>query len=200
MAHVKKHIDIFATTISEFEYVANEELRKEILNSEFEQIKKAHTSTSNDINLQNKKQYKGFVVKIIDTAKEMCDFYGYEYDKLEITNMWINISQKGDTHMLHNHSNNIFSGVWYPFKNQITPIFFYDPRNVASFWQPRRKKLNVINSNMASFKNKQHLGLMFPSWLYHSVPPSDETRISLSWNIMIRGKYGEPNTLQNAHI
>ena len=32
--------------------------------------------------------------------------------------MWINYSQKGDMHNPHNHSNNIFSGVWYPFHNK----------------------------------------------------------------------------------
>ena len=58
--------------------------------------------------------------------------------EIEITNMWVNISQKGDAHMPHNHSNNIFSGVWYPFKNKITPIFFYDPRPVGNFWSPRK--------------------------------------------------------------
>jgi hypothetical protein len=27
-----------------------------------------------------------------------------------------------------------------------------------------------------------------------------EERISISWNIIVRGEYGEPNTLQNAYI
>ena len=63
MANVKKHIDIFATTISEFEYVADEDLKKEILNSEFEQIKKSHTSTSNDINLKTKNNIKNLLQK-----------------------------------------------------------------------------------------------------------------------------------------
>ena len=44
------------------------------------------------------------------------------------------------------------------------------------------------------------MGLIFPSWLMHFVPPVVSPRISISWNVLLRGEYGEPNTLQNAHI
>ena len=114
--------------------------------------------------------------------------------------MWINVSQKGDIHMPHNHSNNIFSGVWYPFPNKITPIYFFDPRQVANFWSPKKIKSNYHNSNVATFNNRQSLGLIFPSWLVHCVPPVEDTRVSISWNVLVRGDYGEPNALQNAHI
>ena len=137
---------------------------------------------------------------MVSTTKDIIKIYDWSYDKLEITNMWVNISQKGDAHMPHNHSNNIFSGVWYPFKNKITPIFFYDPRPVGNFWSPRKIKNNIHNSNIFSVNNKQSLGLIFPSWLVHCVPPADDTRVSISWNMLVRGDYGEPNTLQNAHI
>ena len=51
-----------------------------------------------------------------------------------------------------------------------------------------------------SFQPNKNLGYIFPSWLMHYVPPTTKNRISLSWNILIRGKYGEPNHLQNAYI
>ena len=44
------------------------------------------------------------------------------------------------------------------------------------------------------------MGLIFPSWLEHYVPPALNTRISLSWNILLRGEYGNPDILQNAYI
>ena len=34
----------------------------------------------------------------------------------------------------------------------------------------------------------------------HWVPQTHDERISISWNILVRGNYGEPDTLQNAHI
>ena len=53
---------------------------------------------------------------------------------------------------------------------------------------------------MAAYPNKKNLGLIFPSWLEHYVPPAVGNRISMSWNILIRGDYGQPDTLQNASI
>ena len=43
-------------------------------------------------------------------------------------------------------------------------------------------------------------GVVFPSWLQHWVPETKDERISIAWNAIVRGKYGEPNTLQNATI
>ena len=43
-------------------------------------------------------------------------------------------------------------------------------------------------------------GYIFPSWLEHWVPPTKNKRISISWNIILRGDYGMPGTLQNANI
>ena len=52
-----------------------------------------------------------------------------------------------------------------------------------------------------SFPNLKNQGLIFPSWLKHWVPPAKESRMSFSWNILIRGRYGESDdALQNAHI
>jgi len=36
--------------------------------------------------------------------------------------------------------------------------------------------------------------------LTHWVPPTGSERISVSWNFIIRGKYGEPNSLQDVNI
>ena len=51
-----------------------------------------------------------------------------------------------------------------------------------------------------SFDSQEGYGLIFPSWLQHWVPQTNDERISIAWNIIIRGEYGEPNTLQNAYI
>ena len=200
MGNVTRNHTLFPTIVNEFKYVADEKLRSYIVKEEFKQMTKRHSRTSVSNLLHKKVEYKGIVNKIMRTTKEVCDFYIFIYDEIEITNMWLNFSKAGDVHRTHNHSNNIFSGVWYPFSNSQTSIYFYDPRAVANFWLPNKKENNIINSSGWSMPNKQNLGLIFPSWLYHSVPPADGERISLSWNIILRGEYGEPNTLQNAHI
>ena len=118
-----------------------------------------------------------------------------------MTNMWINYSREGDMHAPHTHSNNTFSGVWYPFHSDVqVPIYFQDPRPSSGVWQPRKRKVNTLTSNLMSFKNRKDIGYIFPAWLMHYVPPALITRISISWNVLLRGEYGEPDTLQNAHI
>jgi len=32
------------------------------------------------------------------------------------------------------------------------------------------------------------------------VPQTPKDRISISWNVLLRGQYGQPNTLQNSYI
>ena len=44
-------------------------------------------------------------------------------------------------HSPHNHSNNIFSGVWYPFENKTqTPIFFKTQDHQSGVMQPTKTK------------------------------------------------------------
>ena len=136
----------------------------------------------------------------------------YEYDKIEITNMWANRLYKSDSHSPHTHSNNFLSGVYYLLgeKNETSPIQFFDPRVQVNILQPKRKNNNPNNSSMLSFDSVSGTGLIFPAWLQHWVPPTQlvfgqghptqHERISVSWNVLVRGHYGEPNTFQNAYI
>ena len=66
--------------------------------------------------------------------------------------------------------------------------------------RPKRKNLNMNNGNVISFDSKQNRMFMFPAWLSHWVPPTSNQRISISFNVILRGEYGEENTLQNANI
>ena len=202
MANVMKHHHLFPTLISQFEYVASDALLSVIENEDMiEKQMTFHSTASVDNKLQEKKEYQPLVKTILDNTKEICKMYEYEYEKLEITNMWINYAQKGDMHSPHNHSNNIFSGVWFPFHSKTqTPIYFQDPRPSNGIWQPRKTKVSNITTTLMSFKHKKDLGYIFPAWLMHYVPPAVSGRVSISWNILLRGKYGEPNTLQNASI
>ena len=113
--------------------------------------------------------------------------------------MWANKMQNGDVHPPHTHSNNFLSGVYYLKSNNTAPIQFFDPRPSASVLQPRNTP-NQYNSSMVKFDSIEGSGLIFPSWLQHWVPSPQEQRISVSWNILLRGNYGKQGTLQNAYI
>ena len=123
--------------------------------------------------------------------------------EIEITNMWGNIlrphSQRA--HAPHSHSNNFLSGVFYlKTSSDTSPIQFFDPRPQSSVLKPRKSGFNTLNSDMAQFDSETGWGGVFPSWLVHWVPETKDERISIAWNVIVRGEYGEPNTLQNAHI
>ena len=145
--------------------------------------------------------FKNFKNEIITLNKTILDKLEYEYEDILITSMWGNLLFPSQTHSPHTHSNNFLSGVFYLQGDEISsPIEFFDPRPQTGILIPRRKKNNIQNSNIVAFKPTENMGLIFPSWLQHWVRPTGSERISISWNIIIKGHYGEPHTLQNAYI
>ena len=145
--------------------------------------------------------FSTFRDNILSINKTILTSLGYEYEGLTITNMWGNIMRGGANHPPHTHSNNFLSGVYYlKAEGDTAPIQFFDPRVQSGVLVPRRKTNNKYNSSMMQFNSVTGKGFIFPSWLQHWVPPTEDERISVSWNIIVRGEYGEDNTLQNAHI
>ena len=198
---IKNHV-LFPTLVCEFQHAASKDLIKTIRNEKIQDKSALPFTTKNSIDneLQKKNEYKEIVDKILEVTEVICTLYNYEYKSLEITNLWINVAHKGELHPVHNHSNNVFSGVWYPFKSEKpTPIRFNDPRPANGILSPRGE-INEVTSTIRTIPNTKDMGLIFPSWLEHYVPPALNTRISLSWNILLRGEYGNPDTLQNACI
>ena len=99
MVNVTNTVKLFPTLVHEFIYDADENLKSNIQNQDVKRVKKSHTCTSKNNNLHLEPEFKGFVDKVISTTKEIIDiYYQWSYDKLEITSMWINVSQKGDAH------------------------------------------------------------------------------------------------------
>tara|TARA_B100000029_G_scaffold111440_1_gene103430 strand:- start:95 stop:703 length:609 start_codon:yes stop_codon:yes gene_type:complete len=145
--------------------------------------------------------FKHFKDNILKLHKEILEKLKYEYEDIVITNMWGNKLMPEGIHPPHTHSNNLFSGVFYLQTDLVSSnIQFFDPRPQSTVMVPRRKENTHENSDVMSFTTKQNTGYIFPSWLQHWVPPTGSERISLSWNIMIKGNYGEPKSLQNAYI
>ena len=185
---------IFPTVVSEFKHDMSSEEHGIVL-------KEIRSSKTNGI-LQTKddlhKKLPSFKTKVFETTEKICRESKYLYDTLEITGMWANMLKKGDSHPPHTHSNNVFSGVYY-LENG-APIQFFDPRPQASVLHPNLEYTTFDNSSMMQFDSQKGIGLIFPSWLQHWVPTTQKDRISISWNIILRGDYGQPNTLQNSSI
>ena len=197
MVDVIQH-KVFPTIIDEFQYDMDYDEYKFVINEldEMESHEKTGLIIQTTDNLS--KHIPKFTKKIYNITEHICKRYEYLYDRLEFTGMWANKLVEGDIHPPHTHSNNIFSGVYYLEGG--SQIQFFDPRPQASVFNPNLKYTNFDNSSMVGFESSKGYGLIFPSWLQHWVVRTDKTRISISWNVILRGDYGKPNTLQNSHI
>ena len=193
MVDVVQH-KLFPTVVSEFKYdmdisehnIVMRELR----------LSESNTITQTKDNLN--KKIPLFKKNVFEVTEKICRESKYLYDTLEMTGMWANMLKKGESHPPHTHSNNIFSGVYY--LEDGAPIQFFDPRPQASVLHPNLEYTTFDNSSMIQFNSQKGMGLIFPSWLQHWVPTTEKDRISISWNIILRGDYGQPHTLQNSHI
>ena len=197
MVNVKQH-KVFPTIINEIQFDMDEQEHNlvidELNNMEKFQEDNLIVQTTDDLS----KHIPKFTKSIYKITEKICEKYEYLYDRLEFTGMWANKLKAGDIHPPHTHSNNIFSGVYYLEGG--SQIQFFDPRPQASVLHPNLKYTNFDNSGIIGFDAEKGTGLIFPSWLQHWVTKTNKTRISISWNILLRGDYGQPGTLQNSHI
>ena len=208
MVDVERH-EFFPTCLYRFKHDFKENELNNVVkhiedNSLSEQngqvVKRTGSQTQNELHKID--TFSNLTKTIIDVSKSILDEQGY-MGEIEITNMWGNIlrpqSQRA-TH--HTHIQIIFYLVYFILKtsDDTSPIQFFDPRPQSSVLKPRKKEYNRLNSDMVQFQSETGWGVVFPSWLVHWVPETKDERISIAWNVIVRGEYGEPNTLQNAHI
>ena len=197
MVDVTQH-KCFPTIINEFQFSMDKQEHDLVIDelNDMEKYKENNliTQTTDDLSRHIPK----FTKKIYNITEHICEKYAYLYDRLEFTGMWANKLIKDEIHPPHTHSNNIFSGVYYLEGG--SQIQFFDPRPQSTVLHPNLKYTNFDNSGMIGFNAEKGYGLIFPSWLQHWVGRTDKTRISISWNILLRGDYGQPGTLQNSHI
>ena len=196
MVDVIKH-SLFPTIINSFEFDMDEQEYNLVINK-LNNIEKSREEliiqTPDNLFIDIPK----FANSIGTITEKVCEDLNYKYESIEMTGMWANKLIKGEVHPPHTHSNNIFSGVYYLEGG--SQIQFFDPRPQASVFQTNVTKVTQSNASMLAFDSQKGAGLIFPSWLTHWVPVTDKTRISISWNILLRGDYGQPGTLQNSHI
>ena len=133
----------------------------------------------------------GYIV--IDYLKSVGINYAVDWQ----IHAWTSINRRGDYHDTHNHPHSYLSGSYYlkvPIKaplrknrKDLRPnhITFYDPRpgvNMLSI-----KNDAYIDPEFTLFPEPGLL-LLWPGFLNHFVHPnlSDETRISISFNIVLK--------------
>ena len=113
-----------------------------------------------------------------------------------ITQSWINYTETNQYHHHHSHSNSYVSGVFYiDAKKEVDQIKFYkmNPQTI----ELNATKYNIFNSKSWWYPVKTDDIILFPSTLIHGVDKKKgtNTRISLSFNVFIKGKIGDNSDL-----
>ena len=131
----------------------------------------------------------------------MVQSYRYASYDIEITSMWGNIQRHGNYCFKHTHANSVFSGVFYVNEYvNFPPIQFH--RTTESSFDLKVNEENELNRGKIFLYPKKDMIVIFPSWLEHDVPvnTSGQDRLSISFNIMCRGKFGQENSRQEVNI
>jgi len=110
-----------------------------------------------------------------------------------ITQSWLNYTEANQFHHRHSHSNSYVSGVFYiNADRKVDQIKFYKMNRPVI--ELTADVLRPTPFNAPSWWHAVHTGdiILFPSTLIHGVDRKKETntRISLSFNVFLRGKLG----------
>jgi len=113
-----------------------------------------------------------------------------------ITQSWLNYTNKNEYHHMHAHPNSLISGVFYINSNdKFDKIKFF--KQQYEMIQLETKEWNIWNSKSWWFPVKTGDIILFPSSLTHMVEnkQGDNTRISLAFNVFIKGTIGNNKDL-----
>lgn len=113
-----------------------------------------------------------------------------------ITQSWLNYTNENEYHHMHAHPNSLISGVFYINSNdKFDKIKFFKQQYEAI--QLEAKEWNIWNSKSWWFPVKTGDIMLFPSSLTHMVEnkQGDNTRISLAFNVFIKGTIGNNKDL-----
>jgi uncharacterized protein (TIGR02466 family) len=103
---------------------------------------------------------------------------------------WANVVRPGDYHLVHNHPNNLWSGVYYVSVGEPEPDRPYNGQ--LELLDPRLTP-NMVGIPDSMFEMRytvrvaEGLMIVFPSWLKHYVHPfyGNGERISVAFNVLI---------------
>jgi uncharacterized protein (TIGR02466 family) len=119
-----------------------------------------------------------------------------------ITQSWLNYTETNQYHHKHAHPNSLVSGVFYiNCDEKFDKIKFFKRNNYETI-KIETNKWNLWNSENWWFPIKNGDIIMFPSSLTHMVETKQgpNTRISLAFNVFIKGKVGDNKKLTELYL
>jgi uncharacterized protein (TIGR02466 family) len=154
--------------------------------------------TSNDNYILNQKVFsklkedldlrvKDYFKKVLSTTDAVTPY---------ITQSWLNYTETNQFHHKHAHPNSLVSGVFYVnCHEELDKIKFFN--DTYKTIKPEIKDWNLYNSESWWFTVKTGDIVLFPSSLTHMVETKEgtNTRISLAFNVFIKGNIGNNKNL-----
>jgi len=114
---------------------------------------------------------------------------------------WLNFTEKGEYHHKHRHGNSILSGVFYINADvEKDKIYFYNEVYRTIELDPAT--YNIYNSPSWWYPVGTNDLILFPSYLEHSVAllENEETRISIAFNVFVKGQIGNKKSLKRLNL
>ncbi len=160
--------------------------------------------TSNKNNVLDLESYSVIRSRIMSGLNEyvnnvLCIDLKHEF---YLTQSWLNFNPPGSSHHRHHHANSIISGVYYIDTVETDNIMFVSHTTNTAVTNNSTLEINVTdynitNSNAWTVPVKTNSIIYFPSTTLHEVSPnnSDRNRISLSFNVFVKGNFGSASTL-----
>jgi uncharacterized protein (TIGR02466 family) len=167
----------------------------------FKKIKRAKNYgnyKSSDSYILNTKQFSNIKKELDIVIKDYFDKIISPKNNITpyITQSWLNYTDNNEHHHKHNHPNSLVSGILYmSVDKKFDKIEFYkDNYNII---RPDVKNFNFFNSESWWLPVKTGQIMLFPSSLSHavSIKKGTNTRVSLAFNVFIKGSVGSLNDL-----
>ena len=142
---------------------------------------------NNIVNLNNL-HIKKLVETTLEKTNSLKDELGFKKEKKVIlNNMWVNVNEKNNFNLSHDHPISFFSAVYYVKVPKNSGRIVFENVNPLHAWCVNNNSVEHFNhftSNVWKLTPKEGDLVIFPSWLKHYVEAneSDETRISISFN------------------
>jgi len=134
------------------------------------------------------KRVQDYFNKVLATTNQVTPY---------ITQSWLNYTTENQFHHKHEHPNSLVSGVFYINCDENFDKIVFFKKDVYQHIKLKTKDWNLWNSESWFFELKTGDIILFPSSLTHMVETKkgNNTRISLAFNVFIKGTIGDNKDL-----
>jgi uncharacterized protein (TIGR02466 family) len=137
-----------------------------------------------------------YVSEVITPKNKELDFY--------ITQSWVNVLKPGENLNTHHHANSLISGSFYVSVAKGDAITFTRPSlELHNAIVVTPEKFHTWNDTQMDFMAENNLLLLWPSRMMHSTrdnPERTTDRISIAFNVFVRGVLGEADHLNELKL